>query len=273
MMRTDKMIWNFWRRHLNPSLEFLICGLEHSGTTMVSDLFREHPKVDSGFECGVLLCNTPNEFLTFEPFCRHMYVGWGIEHNDLSYACSAVSFKNFYRRLFERSKSIKEKSSSIIFDKTPRYITELPQVHKRFNRPVIAVIKDPRSLALSDFKRSKRPLEEINTWYEEWKNPKMAYMRSAYNGYCYAWEHKDCHVVRLEDICFSAKSTVENMFNFVGIEFKNEYLNLRNKRFNNTSGSSISVGSCMAFMDVLPKEIQERVCSDFSEFDRWFYPF
>ena len=63
------------------------------------------------------------------------------------------------------------------------------------------------------------------------------------------------------------------MFDFVGLEFKNEYLYLRNKRFNNTSGSSINVGSCMAFVDALPTRIQERVCSDFSEFDKWFYPF
>jgi hypothetical protein len=273
MIGTDKITWRFWRRNMNPSLGFLVCGLEHSGTTMVSDIFREHPKADSGFECGVLLCKTPSEFLTFEPFCKHMYVGWGIDHDDLSYACSARSFQKFYQRLFERSKSIKEKSSSIIFDKTPRYITHLSQVQKRLNRPVIAVIKDPRSLALSDYKRSKCPLEEIHSWYEEWKNPKMAYMRSAYEGYHHAWNTKNCHVVRLEDLCFNANSTVKDMFEFVGLEFKNEYLNLRNKRFGNTSGSSINVGSCMAFMDGLPGQIQERICSDFSEFDQWFYPF
>ena len=135
------------------------------------------------------------------------------------------------------------------------------------------MIKDPRSLALSDYKRSKRPLEEIDSWYEEWKNPKMAYMRSAYKGYHHAWNTKNCHVVRLEDLCFNAKATVEDMFEFVGLEFKNEYLNLRNKRFGNTSGSSINVGSCMAFMDGLPERIQDQICSDFSEFDRWFYPF
>jgi hypothetical protein len=273
MMGTDKMSWRFWRKNMHPSLGFLICGLEHSGTTMVSDLFREHPIADSGFECGVLLCNTPSEFLTFEPFCRHMYVGWGIEHDDLSYACSAQSFEDFYQRLFERSKSIEEKSPNIIFDKTPRYITQLRQVQKRLNRPAIAVIKDPRSLALSDFKRSKRPLDEIDSWYDEWKNPKMVYMRSAYKGYLYAWKNKNCHVVRLEDICFNAKSTVKSMFDFVGLDFKNKYLYLSNKRFKNTSGSSINVGSCMAFMDALPTRIQERVCSDYSEFDKWFYPF
>jgi hypothetical protein len=206
-------------------------------------------------------------------------VGWGIDHDDLSYACSARSFQKFYQRLFENSKSIKEKSSSIIFDKTPRYITHLSEVQQRLNRPVIAVIKDPRSLALSDYKRSKRPLEEIDSWYEEWKNPKMAYMRSAYVGYHHAWNNKICHVVRLEDIFFNSKNTVTKMFVFVGLEFKSEYLNLKNKRFNNTIewsrqfGSSINVGSCMGFMDVLPSRIQERLCSDFSEFDKWFYHF
>jgi hypothetical protein len=208
-----------------------------------------------------------------------MYVGWGIDHNDLSYACSAHSFQDFYRRLFERSASIKDKSPRIIFDKTPRYITRLRQVQLRFNQPAIAVIKDPRSLALSDFKRSERSLDEIDSWYDEWKNPKIDYMRSAYEGYLYAWKNKNCHVVRLEDICFDAKNTANKMFDFVGLKFKNEYFNLSNKRFNNTIawsrqfGSSINVGSCMAFMDALPTRIQERVCSDFSEFDKWFYPF
>ena len=71
----------------------------------------------------------------------------------------------------------------------------------------------------------------------------MIYMRSAYKGYRYAWKNKNCHVVRLEDICFNSKNTVKEMFDFVGIEFKAEYLNLRNKRFNNTTGSSINGGS------------------------------
>ena len=79
--------------------------------------------------------------------------------------------------------------------------------------------------------------------------------------------------MRLEDLCFNAKMTVKGMFEFVGVEFKNEYLNLRNKRFGNTSGSSINVGSCMAFMEGLPKSIQEQIYFDFSEFDQWFYPF
>ena len=57
------------------------------------------------------------------------------------------------------------------------------------------------------------------------------------------------------------------------INFKTEFLNLRHKRFGNTSGSSINVNSCMEFMDVLPISIQQKIITDFSEFDQWFYPF
>ena len=259
--------------NMTPSLAFLICGLEHSGTTMVSDLFREHPDVDSGFECGVLLCSKPSDFLTYEPFCNHMIVGWGIDQSDFESACSAPTFEEFYSELFRFSSLIKEKSARNIFDKTPRYITDLGRVQQRSNRPIIAVVKDPRSLALSDFKRSKYSVDQIDQWYEGWVEPKKAYMRSAYLGYQYAWQDDHCFVVRLEDICFDARNTVTAIYDFVGLEFKSEFLSLRGKRFQNTSGSSISVGACMQFLDSLPISIQERICNDFSEFDRWFFPF
>lgn len=259
--------------HMNRTLSFLICGLEHSGTTMVSDLFREHPDVESGFECGVLMCKDPREFLTFKPFCDHMVVGWGLQPEDLSYACNTDSFEQFYQRLFERSTIVRDKNPSILFDKTPRYITQLQEVQRKINIPAIAVIKDPRSLALSDFKRSQKSLDDIDSWYESWKDPKKAYMRSAYDGYMYAWENKSCLVIRLEEICFSAGSTVRSMFEFVNLPFQYDYLDLRNKRFGNTSGSSISVNSCMQFMEILPKHIQKKIIEDFSEFDQWFYPF
>ena len=255
------------------NLSFLVCGLEHSGTTMISDLFREHPAAESGFECGVLLCNSPQEFRNYVPFCNHMEIGWGITKKDLDECCEADSFPEFYSRLFSRSTVISQSNAETIFDKTPRYITDIEAVTSKVNLPTIAVIKDPRSLTLSDFKRSGKKLEEFDKWYEGWKEAKINYMRSAYAGYQYAWNNDSCLVLRLEDICFNAKATVESMFNFVGLEFRCEYLDLRHKRFGNTSGSSISVNSCMQFMTELPEHIQSKVKEDFSEFDRWFYDF
>jgi len=258
---------------MQPDLSFLICGLEHSGTTMASDLFREHPEVESGFECGVLLCNNPSEFLNFTPFCNHMAVGWGINKEDLVYVCQATDFESFYQRLFERSSIVQTNKPKFIFDKTPRYVTQLETVQSKLDLPAIVLIKDPRSLALSDFKRSGKKIKDIDIWYDSWKEPKRLYMQSAYQGYQYAWESERCHVIRLEDVCFNAKASVKLMFEFVQLEFKCEYLDLRNKRFGNTSGSSISVNSCMQFMSTLPEHIQSKIKEDFSEFDRWFYDF
>ena len=258
---------------MKMKLSFLVCGLEHSGTTMISDLFREHPDVESGFECGVLLCKSPKEFESYEPFCNHMPKGWGVSQTDFNQCCDTNSFLEFYSRLFERSSVIAQSNAHIIFDKTPRYITQIKDVQARLSLPTIAVIKDPRSLALSDFKRSKKTLVEIDEWYDSWKDAKISYMRSAYTGYQYAWNNDSTLVLRLEDICFNAKYTVETMFNFVGLDFKCEYLDLRHKRFKNTSGSSISVNSCMQFMQELPIHIQKKIETDFSQFDLWFYPF
>ena len=104
---------------------------------MVSDLLREHPDVDSGFECGVLLCSQPSDFLNYEPFCNHMVVGWGITQGEFADACQAQSFEEFYRRLFGYSSLVREKSAQQIFDKTPRYITDLGRVQQRCQKPIL----------------------------------------------------------------------------------------------------------------------------------------
>ena len=98
-------------------------------------------------------------------------------------------------------------------------------VQSKLDLPAIVLIKDPRSLALSDFKTKK--IKDIDIWYDSWKEPKRLYMQSAYQGYQYAWESERCHVIRLEDVCFNAKASVKLMFEFVQLEFKCEYLDLR----------------------------------------------
>ena len=194
---------------------------------MASDLFREHPEVESGFECGVLLCNNPSEFLTFTPFRNHMAVGWGINEEDLTYACQAVNFDGFYERLFERSSIIQDKKPKFVFDKTPRYVTQLAAVQSRLDLPAIVLIKDPRSLALSDFKRSGTKIEEIDDWYERWKNPKRLYMRSAYQGYQYAWGARDARL-------FASK---------ISASTQKRLLNQCSNSFNLNSATSISISA------------------------------
>jgi hypothetical protein len=254
-------------------LDFIICGLEHSGTTLASDLFRQVPRCDSGFECGVLLCGTPREFPNKQPFYRNMLAGWKISEADLGAACATDSFSQFYDSVFKNAGVFEGESLDIRFEKTPRYITNLTAITAITEAPVIAMIKDPRAIAWSDFQRSKRDIEDIDNWYEEWMPPKKRYMELAYHGYLHAWKNTHCLVTRLEDLCLNTRNTFEQMFEHVGLRPSLEYLNIRDSRYPNTHGKSISISTAVQHLAILPQRVQERVRQDFGHLDRWFYTF
>ena len=50
-------------------LACIVTGMERSGTTYLSRIIMSHPKIWSGFECGVLLGNI-NNFYKNKPFCE-----------------------------------------------------------------------------------------------------------------------------------------------------------------------------------------------------------
>jgi hypothetical protein len=252
---------------------FIVCGLEHSGTTLISDIFREIPGCDSGFECGVLLCNSPREFPRRDPFFKNMLKGWMISEEKLLYSCETDSFDVFYARLYEASNLFKDGTPRLVFDKTPRYIINLEEICKLTGVPVIAAIKDPRSIAASDFKRSRVDIGNIDAWYEAWKQPKLNYMRKAYEGYLYAWSDPQCIVVRHEDICLNTRQTLEKLFHHTGASGSLSCLLFKNKRYDNTRGHSISPASCLSHRDIIPQGLEEKIVQDFAEFTRWFYDF
>lgn len=254
-------------------LDFIICGLEHSGTTLASDLFRQVPRCDAGFECGVLLCTTPRDFPSKQPFYRNMLGGWKIEEADLAAACATDSFAEFYDSIFKHAGVFEGELPVIRFDKTPRYITNLAAITEITETPIIAMMKDPRAIAWSDFRRSKREIKDIEAWYEEWMPPKKGYMERAYQGYLHAWENKQCLVTRLEDLCLNTRHTLERMFEHVGLQPSLEYLNIRDSRYPHTHGKSISISTAVQHLALLPQSIQERVRQDFGHLERWFYAF
>lgn len=255
------------------SIKFVICGLEHSGTTLAADLFRQHPECDSGFECGVLLCDAPIDFPNQQPFYHNMTEGWGLDKNELYTSCQTTSFNTFYESIIKYSRVLQEKSPSIVFDKTPRYIVRINEILEKTNLPIIAMIKDPRAIAASDLKRAKIDQDMISDWYREWKPKKLGYMRKAYQGYLRAWDDNRCCVVRLEDLCLNTKSTFEKMFEHVRIDPSLSYLRLANKRYKNTKGDSISPSSCISFRELISEKLEDQIIEDFSEFKRWFYDF
>lgn len=257
-------------------INFIICGLEHSGTTLLSDLMRQLPSCDSGFECGVLLSETPAQFLDLEPYSSNLLKGWEITSQDLKICTKQPSFNSFYKELYSRSSLFENNSvPSIRFDKTPRYITQIEKVVKRAAAtPILAILKDPRAILWSDFKRSGKKIEEISSWYDNWLPQKKRYMELAYSGYEYCLNSsQQCLLVRLEDLCFSAKETIYKIDNFLNLEYTPLQFYFKTKRYAHTKGCSINISTVVEHIALLPAKISQDVAKELGDFKYWFYDF
>ncbi|WP_163847974.1 sulfotransferase [Pseudooceanicola aestuarii] len=248
---------------------FLICGLEHSGTTLVSDLFRQVDGVDSGFECGVLLCECPEKFADFQPFASHMVKGWGVTQAEFEDCCKAPDFGEFYDRLSSSSRVLKPDVRRI-FDKTPRYLSALEAVTNRAGgRPIIVTFKDPRAIVASDFKRASA--QDFNAWYGVYRPSKIAYLRTCYAEHVKAVGWPNVHCLSLEGLAMNARQVMERMFRHVGLEFRLKHTVLHNLRYKNTRGMSVQPEVVFDYLKVLSPVQQDQVSRDFGEFSQWFY--
>lgn len=254
------------------TIDFIICGLEHSGTTVVSDIFRQHDGCDSGFECGVLLCDRHVDFINLEPFAKNILDGWGITPMQLKEACSQPTLDDFYEHLYISSSLTGISNAHIRFDKTPRYITNLKSIHEKMDVPILAVTKDLRSTVASDFKRSKLDVNQYDDWYKKYLPAKKRYLKKVYEGYEYSVKSPKCQLVRLEDLCFDSKSTLSKMFKAVGLAPKFEYFIFNNARTFHTRGTSLNQMAGLSLFQ-LPPKIRDRIYEDFSEFELMFYDF
>ena len=254
-------------------IDFIICGLEHTGTTLVSELFRQIPQCDSGFECGVLLAEKPLLFKNLEPFYGNLTKGWDISNEKLSEACNFKEFEQFYDFIYKNSKLF-DHPPSIRFDKTPRYISNLENTINKINVPVIATCKSIQSIVWSDYKRSNHSKSnDIEFFLKNYLKPKRIYLKRVLKGYEFAKTSNSCKIIHLEDLCFNAYEESVKIFNHCNQVFKKEYFVLRNKRFNNARGKSIDISLGSEHLVNSPMFLQERIKEEFKDIiDEWPKP-
>ena len=222
-------------------IDFIICGLEHTGTTLISELFRQIPNCDSGFECGVLLAKDTLSFKQMNPFYKNFLKGWGITIECLDEACELNNFKEFYDFIYKNS-SLFENIPTVRFDKTPRYVCNLENIYKKSLVPIIVCCKSIESIAWSDFKRSEYfANQDVDSFLNDYANSKKKYLQSALKGYHFAEKSKSCRITHLEDVCFNAYKESVDIFNHCNQIFKVEYFVLKDKRFKNARGKSIDI--------------------------------
>lgn len=249
------------------SIKFVVGGIEHSGTTLVSDLFRQVPGVDSGFEVGVLMKESPREFRSFDPFIGHMNEGWGLTDSDLDVICDTDSFDEFYDRLRAHADEIDD--DAVLFDKTPRYLKRLDEVLDRSGVPAVMTFKDPRSIVASDFKRSKT--DDFDGWYAEYYGPKAHYMKSLYRNYENHRDDSRVAFASLEQISINTEATLKRIFDHVGLTFEHRYLLFKDLKFQNTLSNFIDMTVPFKYLNVLTEEQQDRIVEDFSFCPDWIY--
>ena len=66
-------------------LAFIVCGFEKSGTTLLNEIFRRHPGLDSGHEVGALLGVSPRTFKAHQPYYNFCMQTWRLQASELEH--------------------------------------------------------------------------------------------------------------------------------------------------------------------------------------------
>jgi|GEM_PF-2378211 len=255
----------------NKPLVAVLCGFEHSGTTMLSEMLRQHPKLDSGFEGGFLLNENARDFLTCEPFYTNLKGGWGVNDEDLRYICAVDTWGELYARLREKAGVIKDKNTWI-FDKTPRYMQVLPQVLERVpGVPCIVIVRDFRSVLWSSYKRTGLTIDE---WYK--KTFKLTCNHTL--SYCRGWKEamekgygERILLIQYEDLCVNKDKEAKKIFDFLELEFEESYLSFEERRYAHVKESQVSTKYLTEYKGNLPEEICQEAIKVTEEYKDWLW--
>ena len=241
-----------------PSI--ILCGYERGGTTLLSQIFRENGYV-SGFEVGVLLCESPKHFLNFKPYVDMLPAGWGLGQRISMEELCKGDFAYFYRKLlataYPRYKNLP------CFDKTPAYMSRLGYVlsQTEFINKAVVITRDPRAVfvswakrALGDDKASPKNVEKLVL--QKLKPYTQRYLEYFYG--CIAHRNNpSVHFVAYEQLCINSQREVSALGRFACNESFS--LALLTHKFNNVYGDHVSTENVLEFDRFLSASAQTQV--------------
>lgn len=151
------------------------CGMPFSGTTYLSRIICSHPKIDSGFECGLLFEQSPKFFSKREKFYNWMMsdqkpYNWKLSKEEMQYICDTDDFYEAYSRIVEKCHLFKKPNIDLIIDKTPAYIYRLMNIMKKLPQTPFILIKKNIEFQYSSYKNRGRSLEEFENLYRKQHN-------------------------------------------------------------------------------------------------------
>lgn len=235
--------------------EIILCGYERGGTTVLSELFRSN-KYESGFECGVLMCKQPYDFIDCKPYVDMLSPGWGIDPSLIKSVCKG-SFEFFYAQLTEKSSlSFLNKR---VFDKTPIYMKHLGRALHRtgFINKACVIHRDPRSVFVSWAKRRKRQDQSIEQHIAEKLDSFCAHYLSYFIGSAAHMESANVLFIPFEDFVTREHLYCKAIGIFAtGSEFVKRNTN---SRFENVKGNGMDSSKVFEYKKHLTSELQEEI--------------
>lgn len=247
----------------------IVCGFEKSGTTLINEILRRHPRLDSGHEVGVLLVDSPREFHTTQPYYSYFRETWKLSKAEAEEICDTDDWATFYRRARALSPVISDKTVSI-FDKTPIYMLHLSDVLRKAPLPCIVSVRDPRAL-MHSWANWSGFADDPDGWLRENFERNCERFLSYARGYRAAsLTHPELlKVSQFEQLSNNPEVEFEKIFRFLGLTFRAEYLSFESEHF--VYGNSVSSDYVFAYRNGLSSDLCDRILDATSEFEEWHY--
>jgi len=213
-------------------LSVIITGHEHSGTTMLSQLVKSDPSLYGGFEGGVSILHYEPQF--------YQWLTWGVE-NDLwalnsqsrdivvNARCSAERYHNLqrYSPLFHYGNH----QNSGIVDKAPKYLQYITQIMDETPGIPVLIAEKTDEMQLESFR--KRGLSEDFIRHKmEFSKKEIEKAMKKYPG--------RIKLVNTTAWTEQPNEIMGDVFDFLGLSWKPEYLNMEAMNSKRIPGSVIS---------------------------------
>jgi hypothetical protein len=187
--------------------------MERSGTTFLSQLISLHPDVVTGFECGLLLADSPSAFSRVPQWYNWLLLpvehsGWGMTAEQRQDVVDSTSWAEAYAKLVTYAPGYTGAETWVV-DKTPAYMGKLDTVLSKVDCPCLVTEKRIDEQYQSYRKRGKT-LDEFARRY-----------RRYYGGLIRAQEaYPDrIRVVPHEGLAIRTDQTLADVCTFIGLAY------------------------------------------------------
>lgn len=241
------------KKTLMKSPDFILAGYERGGTTLLSEIFRSNG-YESGFECGVLMGETPKDLRKAKPYWDMLLPGWKISPKQRRHATSG-DFEQFYDRLYQAAFP---EFSGRFFDKTPIYMSQLGLCMKRAPnlKGALVIHRDPRAVFLSNARRTHPKLSAEEAVSKELDTLAKRYIRY-FIGCIAHLDNPDVLFVPFEDLVSREDTWLQAIGNFAG---GCPFVGMQgNPRFGNVTSSKMDLAKVMEFDETLSPDLQNRI--------------